>query len=215
MTTQRLCGFILLGIAALLSIDGCVPQQEAGDTTGRPQLVVVRSLQAAPGSVVVDPSFGFSLYRGAPGVPLRARAASVTRAASFEIADAVTDALRRLGLDAIRSDTVMPDPERRTLVVHGVFLRLDEGHKRRVGERGSRVVAEIRADYSGPGVAPRQALGLRVDSDQLAGSGAGLQQARAGMETADVTADAARVGRVVAAALADLARRQGWVAAAR
>src|SRR5260221_9991906 len=85
--------------AALLvvALAGCVPE---GGALSHPNPIIVREFSASPGVVTLDPSFGFSLYRGASGVPPSQRAAGVARAAAFNLADAITQQLTQLGYDA-------------------------------------------------------------------------------------------------------------------
>src|SRR5712691_5892648 len=116
---------LLTAAAALLlvALAGCA--LERGSAV-HPNPIIVREFAVSPGVVTLDPSFGFSLYRGASGVPPRQRAAGVARAAAFNLADAITQQLSLLGYDAIRSDTVMPEPGARGLIVSGAFPHIDE-----------------------------------------------------------------------------------------
>src|SRR5437773_6610252 len=104
---------------------GCVPER-AGSAV-HPNPIIVREFAASTGVVTLDPSFGFSLYRGASGVPPSQRAAGVARAAAFNVADAVTQQLVASGYDAIRSNTAVPEPGARALVITGAFRQIDEG----------------------------------------------------------------------------------------
>src|SRR5579864_4303821 len=65
----------------LAVLAGCAPQRAGGLT--HPNLIAVREFAFSTGVVTLDPSFGFSLYRGSPGVPPRQRAEAVGRAAGF------------------------------------------------------------------------------------------------------------------------------------
>ena len=64
-----------------LALAGCAEVETAG--LARPNLIIVREFAASEGVVTLDPSFGFSLYRGAAGVPPRQRAASVGLSATL------------------------------------------------------------------------------------------------------------------------------------
>ena len=97
--------FLLLVILA-----GCVPQP-AG-SPAHPNPIIVREFTYSLGVITLDPSFGFSLYRGGAGVPPRQRAAGVGRAAAFSLADSITEQLITSGYDAIRSDDATPEPGR-------------------------------------------------------------------------------------------------------
>src|SRR5260370_35088831 len=115
--------------AALLVtlLAGCVPERAS---PAHPNPIIVREFAASPGIVTLDPSFGFSLYRGASGVPPSQRAAGVARAAAFSVADAIAQQLNSLGYDAIRSGDAAPEPGARALIVRGVFRPIDEGRPR-------------------------------------------------------------------------------------
>lgn len=170
-------------------------------------VIVVRDFQVTSHTrVVVDTSFGFSLYRGRPGVPLRRRAAALSRAAAFDVAEALTQRLRQLGYAVIHADPGTPDPGGKAMIVAGTLRDVNEGHRRRVGHEHARVSVDAEIDAWGPGIRPIQAL--HVDSaalsrDGLAGSSSGnaptlgVAAARVGRELARVvSADAAQAGVV-------------------
>src|SRR5271154_1335712 len=108
---------VALGLVALA---GCVPQGESVPLA-HPNPIIVREFAFSPGVVTLDPSFGFSLSRRGAGVPPSERAAGVARAAAFSLADAITTQLGLLGYDAIRSETAVPEPGARALIVGGSF----------------------------------------------------------------------------------------------
>ena len=58
-----------------LCATACAEQQTAA--LGRPNAIIVREFALNQAAITLDPTFGFSLYRGTPGVPPRQRAASV------------------------------------------------------------------------------------------------------------------------------------------
>src|SRR5712691_958121 len=137
---------LLTAAAALLlvALAGCA--LERGSAV-HPNPIIVREFAVSPGVVTLDPSFGFSLYRGAAGVPPRQRAAGVARAAAFNLADTVVEQLRGLGYDAIRSDAASPQPGGRALIVTGAFRQINEGYRRRVGAEDSSVTVSGEIDY--------------------------------------------------------------------
>src|SRR2546428_1536434 len=102
-----------------LALAGCAEVETTG--LARPNLIIVREFTASEGVVTLDPSFGFSLYRGSAGVPPRQRAASVGRAVAFNLADTVVEQLRGLGYDAIRSDAASPQSGGRAMVITGAL----------------------------------------------------------------------------------------------
>ena len=200
------------GCAALyaLALAGCAD----GETTGlaRPNLIIVREFAASEGVVTLDPSFGFSLYRGSAGVPPRQRAASVGRAAAFNLADTVVEQLRGLGYDAVRSDGAAPQPGGRALVVTGAFRQINEGHRRHVGAEDASITVDGAIDYQSAGAAPRRLTTFSLDSRQVPREPIVSASARGG---SDVNNAAVRVGHAVARAVVELARRNNWPGASR
>jgi hypothetical protein len=198
----------LLAAATLLALTGCV---EGVTIPGPPSDFIVVSDFAVPEGVVrLDQSFGFSLYRGTPGVPPAQRAASVGRAVGFLVTDTITNRLRGLGYDA--QSTVDPSPQtgHRALLISGTFRTIDEGERRRPSEAGSAVIAEVQIKAEVPGLGIRPVQSFSVDSrtaPSVAATGAATSR-----ETG-VDADAARVGAQIAAVVADVAKRNNWVPA--
>ena len=189
-----------------LAAAACVPQAAPEATRiEHPNVIIVRDFAVPAGVVSLDPSFGFSLYRGTPGVPAGQRAASVGRAAAFELADTVTQRLRAAGLDAIHGDTAAPEPGARALIVTGAFVRIDEGQRRH--GREADVYAEAEIDYAAPGSTPQHLARLPLDSRRLPDAGAMATASRQGH---DSNAGAARIGAAVARYVIELARRNRW-----
>src|SRR5947208_15641557 len=151
----------LLGVA----LAGCVP--ELAGSPAHPNPIIVREFAASTGVVTLDPSFGFSLYRGVSGVPPSQRAAGVARAAAFNVADAVTQQLVASGYDAIRSNTAVPEPGARALIVSGVFRQIDEGRRRRVGAENPSLAVSAQIDYQVEAAAPQRVTELHLDSRQV------------------------------------------------
>jgi len=192
----------------LLALAGCV---EGLTVTGPPSDFIVVSDFALPQGVVrLDPSFGFSLYRGEPGVPQQQRAASIGRAVGFLVTDTITDRLRALGYDAVSTTDPSPTTGARALIVTGTFREIDEGDRRRPNEVGSAVIADvqIKAELPGGGIQPVQ--NFTVDSRSA--PRAGVQSAATSRETG-VNADAARIGAQIAGVVAEVARRNNWAPA--
>ena len=63
------------GVLFLVFLAGCGPQYEA--QTAHPNPILIREFAFSPAIVTLDPSFGFSLYRGEQGVPRSQRAAGL------------------------------------------------------------------------------------------------------------------------------------------
>jgi len=192
-------------VCAALLLGGCeLPSGQIG-SAGAQSVIVVRDFRAtAQTRVVVDTSFGFSLSRGEPGVPLHQRAAGLTRAAAFGIADALTERLRQLGYTAIHADAETPDPTGRSLIVVGTLREVNEGHRRRVGDEHAKIAADIEIDEWGPGIRP--VVALHLDSAQLADDGIA---GPTGADTAALGIAAARLGREIARSAVEIAARSG------
>ena len=200
---------IAAAAALLLCVAGCVEPPSAAVPAGHPSPIVVRPFSVSPGQVTLDPSLGFSLYRGAPGVPVQRRAASVARAVAFTLADAITTALGDLGYDVVRSETAGAEPGGRALIVSGGIDRIYEGHR----HVNASVSAYVEVSYQGSPAAPLQRLvafhldsrGIRYDPLQSAAA-----RRAGGVDVAATT-----VGHAIARYTSDLARSNNWPGANR
>lgn len=194
----------LLPLVAVLGLvlAGCQPTELASKPAATPSVIVVRDFRVeASTRVIVDTSFGFSLNRGQPGVPLGQRAAGLARAAAFDIADALTERLRQQGYNAVHADAQTRDPPGKAVIVTGVLREVNEGHRRRIGDH-AHVVAEAEIDEWDPGIRPIQALHL--DSAQLPDDGAA-----GSAESSALSGAARRVGREIARYVAAAAGSAG------
>jgi hypothetical protein len=199
-------------IALPLALAACnVVSGPAGPAS---DFIVVSDFALPEGVVHLDPSFGFSLYRGEPGVPQQQRAASIGRAVGFLVTDTITDRLRAQGYDAQSTTNANPSPApgHRALLVSGTFRAIDEGQRRRVGDEHSAVIAQVDIRAEQPGGAIQQVQSFTVDSRSVppAHPVAGSTQRETGVD-----ADAARVGAEIARIVGDVARRNNWVPMAR
>jgi len=193
-----------------VGLAGCVPQETGA--LAHPNPIIVREFTFSPGVVTLDPSFGFSLYRGSPGVPPGERAAGVGRAAAFSLADATTAQLGLLGYDAIRSESAVPEPGARAFIISGVFRHIDEGRRRHVGAENANIAVDVDVDYQVGGGAPQRITELHLDSRQIAPSAIVGVAAQRG---ADVNLAASRVGGAIARYMSDTARLNNWPVASR
>ncbi len=192
---SRLAAAVAVLLPVILA--GCVPPPETGPS-GHPNPIIVREFAVSNGVITLDPSFGFSLYRGSPGVPPRTRAASVGRAAAFSLADAISTQLGNLGYDAVRSDTAGAEPGGRALIVTGVFSQLNEGHRR----QNASVAVDVEIGYqASAGATPTRLTAFHNSAGARSGGG--------------VNAAATAVGRTIANYAADLARANSWPPAPR
>ncbi|HEX3953089.1 MAG TPA: DUF4410 domain-containing protein [Stellaceae bacterium] len=203
---------IAAAAAILCLLAGCVQQQAGTGGGGHPNLIIVRQFTVSPGLVTLDPSFGFSLNRGEPGVPPRQRAESVGRAAAFDVADTIGQQLSSLGYDVAQSDNGGPEPGGRALIVSGAFRHIDEGRRRRVGAENASIAADVEIDYQAAGAAPSRIMSFALDSRQVARGGIiGATAARG----RDISSAATRLGAAIARAVNDVTRLNNWPAAPR
>lgn len=193
---------LLLAILA-----GCVPQPA---DLAHPNPIIVREFTFSLGVITLDPSFGFSLHRGAPGVPPRQRAAGVGRAAAFSLADAIAQQLAASGYDTIRSDTAVPEPAARALIVSGKFRHIDEGRRRRVGAENPSIAIDAEIDYQVAGAVVQRVTELHLDSLRVPRDGIAPVSARRGV---DANLAATRVGAAIARTVIETARLNNWPAA--
>lgn len=204
--------FLLVAAIAVagLGLGACADQAES-QASGHPNLIIVRDFAAPLGVVTLDPSFGFSLRRGEPGVPPVERGASVARAAVFNLADTVVEQLRANGYDAVRSNEAGPEPGGRALVVTGAFRSINEGYRRRVGAEGSNVAIDAAIDFQGQGGTSRRLMAFQLDSRQAPREGTEGVSAR----REPINAATARIGSYVARAVLEAARHNNWPGAPR
>jgi hypothetical protein len=199
------------GVAlSLLALAGCA--QDAALGSSKPSDFIVISDFAVPQGIVrLDPTMGFSLYRGEPGVPAERRAASIGRAVGFLVTDTIVDRLRALGYDAV--STTNPNPPGsgyRALIVTGTFRDIDEGQRRRPGDEHSAVIVDvaIKAELPGGGVQPVQTFTVDSRSAPKVHDENGATRRETGVD-----ADATNVGAEIARVVGEVARRNNWLPA--
>ncbi|MGE0258065.1 MAG: hypothetical protein AB7H71_08015 [Alphaproteobacteria bacterium] len=193
----------------LLFLGGCGPQYEA--QTAHPNPILIRDFAFSPAIVTLDPSFGFSLYRGEQGVPPSQRATGLGRAVAFNLTDGMSEYLTGIGYDVLRTESGAVEPGMRALIVSGTLRRIDEGRRRRVGAENSGVTVDIAIDYQTYGQAPQRLTAFQRDSRQLAGGLVGVSARQRG----DVKIEAHQLGAELGRYVAEIARSQKWPAAAR
>jgi hypothetical protein len=199
-------------VFALLALAGCAQDGLQGLGSSKPSDFIVVSDFAVPaGAVRLDPSFGFSLYRGEAGVPPEKRASSIGRAVGFLVTDTITDRLRALGYDAV--STTNPNPAGsgyRALIVTGTFRTIDEGQRRHPLEAHSAVIADvaIKAELPGGQVQPVQNFTIDSRAAPQAQANSGATKRETGVD-----ADATNVGAEIARVVGEVARRNNWLPA--
>jgi hypothetical protein len=192
-----------------MTLSACVaaPTTATGPAS---DFIVVSDFVVPQGVVGLDPSFGFSLYRGQPGVPQQQRAASIGRAVAFLVTDTIVDRLRERGYDAVSAISPNPTTTARALIVSGTFRTIDEGQRRRVGDEHSAVIAvvDIKAEMPGAAIQPVQSFTVDSRSAPPTRAETGATRRETGVD-----ADAARTGAEIARVVAEVARRNNWVPA--
>lgn len=202
--------FPALAIFLCLAIlTGCIQQPAEQASLAHPNVIIIRDFAVSPRVITLDPSFGFSLHRGSPGVPPRQRAAGLGRAAAFEVGYSAAERLREFGFDAVRSSAEAPEPGARALIVTGAFREINEGYRRRVGAENSHIAVDAYVQYQAPGGAPTTLMNLQLDSRQL-GDEPGPTGVAARRGAGDLNAAARKIGFEIARDIAELARRNNW-----
>jgi hypothetical protein len=202
----------VFALGSLVTVAACV-QASTGPNGPPSDFIVVSDFAVPQGAVRLDPTMGFSLYRGEAGVPREQRATSVGRAVAFLVTDTVVDQLRARGYDTV--STSNPNPSNsgyRALIVSGTLTTVDEGNRRRAGDEHSAVIGQvnIKAELPGGGVQNVQSFAVDSRSAPAATANNGATQRETGVD-----ADATRVGAEIARVVAEVARRNNWIPATR
>jgi hypothetical protein len=199
---------LLITLLALLSSTGlAAAEDQRVAAPAHPDLIIVRQFATRGPIVARDPSLGFSLYRGAPGVPPARRAASVARATAFTLAETIAQQLRELGYDAVQSNETGPEPGGRALIVSGAFRSINEGHRRRFAAKDASVAAAAEIEYQIEGAQPLRLMAIQLGSRQIQHEA--LLNAAAHRELG-VNSAAIGLGVMIARAVAELAHRTNW-----
>lgn len=196
---------------ALVALAACAQNATLNSSAKPSDFIVVSDFAVPPGVVRLDPSFGFSLYRGEAGISPEKRAASIGRAVGFLVTDTITDGLRSLGYDAVSTSNPNPTGSGyRALIVTGTFRTIDEGQRRHPLEAHSAVIADVAIKAELPGGAVQPVQSFTVDSRTVPQARANNGATR--RETG-VDADATNVGAAIARIVGDVARRNNWLPA--
>jgi hypothetical protein len=208
---MRLLPTAVAAALCLIALAGCVAQRAGeGGPPAHPNPIVVHEFVVAPGVITLDPTLGYSLDRGSPGVPREERAEAIGRAASFNLADALSQELARAGYDVVRGDdgddgSSTVQPGERALIVSGDFRRIYEGHR----HAGAGVAVAVAIDSQSGGTAPQRLTAFNLDSQLLEREGLVLA---AGQHGEDVNYEATRLGAAIGRYVAELARSESWPA---
>ena len=198
--------FVSLVALLLLGLAACAPQnREPTFPSMHPYPIVVREFAFSPGVVTLDPTLGYSLDRGSPGVPRTERADALGRAAAFNLADAASRELIRLGYDAVSGTDGVAATAARALVVSGDFQHIYEGHR----HEGAGVDVSVAIDYEAAGEPPQRLTTFVLDSRRLAHEGL---VPIAGEHGEDVNYEATRLGAAIGRYVAQIAQSDRWPA---
>jgi hypothetical protein len=201
--------YLKTGFAILICLAATACAEDSAGLA-RPNAIIVREFALNQAAITLDPSFGFSLHRGTPGVPPRQRAASVGRAVAFSVSDAIVEQLRQAGYDAIRSDGTSAEPGDRALIVTGAIRHIDEGQRRHIGSQSVAASGEI--DYrTGAGGASQRLANFSLDSRQTVRER--VASTLAGRN--EINGAAVRLGHAIAQSVLEVARRQNWPGTSR
>lgn len=195
----------------LLALAACAQGTATTTSASSSDFIVVSDFAVPSGVVRLDPSFGFSLYRGETGVPAERRAASIGRAVGFLVTDTIVDRLRQMGYDAVSTTSANPAGSGyRALVVGGTFSTIDEGQRRHPTEARSAVVVNvaIQAELPGGKLQPVQSFTVDSRSAPQVHEENGATKRETGVD-----ADATNVGAEIARVAGDVARRNNWLPA--
>jgi hypothetical protein len=193
-----------LACALFLGLAGCASQnREPEFPLAHRNPIIVHEFAFSPGVVALDPTLGYSLYRGSPGVPREQRAEALGRAAAFNLADALSRELSQLGYDVMSGEDGPTAPGERALIVNGDFRHIYEGHR----HEGANAEVNIAIDYQLAGQPPQRLTGFVLDSQRLQSEG--LVPA-AGQHGEDVNYEATRLGAAIGRYVAELAQSNRW-----
>jgi hypothetical protein len=193
-----------LAFALLFVLAGCARQNtEPAFPPGHLNPIVVDEFAVGARDVTLDPTLGYSLERGLPGVPHEERAAAIGRAAAFTLAAALSRELTRDGYDVVAGEDAALAPAQRALIVSGDFQHINEG----IRHEGASVEVGVAVDYQGGSTGAQRLTAFALDSRRLPRDG---PVAVAGRHGEDVNYEATRLGAAIGRYVAELARSNRW-----
>jgi hypothetical protein len=233
-----------LGAAlSLLLVAGCAPTRVApvdrydGTQLARPDLIVVEGFAVDRSEVKLDSGLRSRLTSLFSGASSQQRQDETGRKVATAITESLVAEIRKMGLDAVTADDVVPTAGQRRLRIEGQIVSIDEGNATRrnlvgfgAGRSGvdilsqvyyeevggnSRLLESFEADAESsrkPGAAATMGVGAAADhaaSSAVASTGL---SAYSELTSADVGAEGKRIGRELAKHLESLFTRQGWIA---
>jgi len=194
---------LLVAVVALPLFFGLGTSAQSSDAPApeHPDQIIVRRFATPRHIVALDPSLGFSLDRGKPGVPRARRAASIARATAFIVADTITHELRDLGYHAVQSDEGGAEPDGRFLVVSGVFRNINEGHRRGAAAKDASIAVSVEIDIQIHDARPQRIAVFRLDTRQI-------PHQNSTQRNSGVSSVATRLAVTIAHTVAELAHRK-------
>ncbi|HTV90421.1 MAG TPA: hypothetical protein VME41_15500 [Stellaceae bacterium] len=199
-----MCKRSIVAALSLLVVAGCATRHtEETGTPAHSNPIVIDQFAVSPGVITLDPTLGYSLNRGAPGVPRRERAEAVGRAAAFNLGDAIRRELQGLGYDVVSGDEAAVQSAERALIVSGAFRHIDEGRR----HEGASVAVDVTIEFEDAGQPPHRLTAFTLTSQRLPREDLVPASGRRGE---DVNYEASRVGAAVGRYVAQLAQTDHW-----
>lgn len=205
--------FVVLGFVGAILLLGCGPATtvtpliRAGDTLTKPDRLLVYDFEVTPGEMDLERGSTTAISPGAGSDAQTAEDIQVGKAMSKALTDNLVRELRGRGIANAYRATESSPPSEDTAYIKGRFLRLAQGD-RTVGGfgLGSGQVRTHIWMFQGTGLALRLVAESETatPSDLKRGIGAGL-------DSAAVETNAARIAKEVADRIVDYSRRRGWV----
>lgn len=223
---------LLLGACAQTTIQNTPVTGTSG--MARPATIVVSSFAFSSDTVLLDRGFAAQLRRKMGRLSPEQLREQLAARVSREIASAALTAFRDAGFEARHGGEEAVAPERPALLVTGNVRTVDQGNRTRrnligFGAGKSQVVADVVVTHFTQGT-KREALSFVVEAESgrrpgaiatgpagaARGAAVAAASAGAGMASdklsADVEAEARRIGRAAARRVLDFATEQGWPA---
>lgn len=223
---------LTLGACAQTTTHNLLVSSNSG--SARPEVIVVSEFSFSPDVVLLDRGFAAQLKRKMRNIPPEQVREHLAARVSHEIVATMVRTLREAGLEARQGREDVLTPEQVALVVKGKVRSVDQGNRTRrnivgFGAGKSQVVADVvvmhhaqRAEKEALAFVVEAASGRRPGAIVMGpvgaagGAAVAVASAGAGMASeklsADVEAEARRVGQTAARRIITFATEQGWLA---
>jgi hypothetical protein len=203
-----------------------------GGDLAKPQVVLVSDFEIPADAVRLDSGFAARLKRNMKGASDQALRAEVARRVSTTVAETVVARLREAGLEALPGNRALAIEGQATLVVGGHVRRVDEGNRTRrnaigFGAGKSSVAVDVQVAHLAGGEsknvlaftaeaesAPRPGAVATAPVGAAVGIAASAASTAGGLASeklsADVEAQARRIGSTIAERVIAFAVEHGW-----